>query len=72
MRFQILILGRSHRKRKKELTMKCVLLCEQPLDLGISRDVTWSSMLKGWSVRGGEGRKEAMPASGYMSSCSLL
>ena len=31
-----------------------------------------AARLRDMSVRGGEGRKEAMPASCYMSSCSLL
>ena len=37
--------------------MKCMLLCEQPLDLGISRDVMWSSTLKGHECEGWGGEK---------------
>ena len=39
------------------MTMKCMLLCEQPLDLGISRDVMWSSTLKGREFEGWGGEK---------------
>ena len=37
--------------------MKCMLLCEQPLDWGISRDVAWRSMLKECECEGWGGEK---------------
>ena len=39
------------------MTMKCMLLREQPLDLGISRDVMWSSTLEGRECEGWGGKK---------------
>ena len=39
------------------MTLKCMLLCEKPLDLGIARDVMWSSMFKGRECEGWGGEK---------------
>ena len=39
------------------MTVKCMLLCEQPLDLGISTGVMWSSSFKGRECEGWGGEK---------------
>ena len=63
---------RSHRKRNKEMTMNACYCVSNLLIWGFQEMSCGAARLRDVSVRGGKRRKEAMPASCYMSSCSLL